>query len=144
MFTITNYDYSCTRKCNHLPHGNFITAALTKMSCDDQSLATCIAKCCKNYAEVLDSLGRSSLHICCSVDRYYIAKWLLNHGALINFKDRESGSTPLHRAIYYGCIDCAVLLLRYGANPEVMDNDQRTPFQYICKMSDFDEFEERL
>lgn len=144
MFTISNFDYNCTMKCNYLPHGNFITAALTKRAVDDQSLSACIAKSCRNFAEVLDSLGRSSLHICCSVDRYSVAEWLLNHGSFINFKDRESGSTPLHRAIYYGCIDCAVLLLRYGANSDVMDVDQRTPLQYICQMNDFEDYKGRV
>lgn len=144
MFTYTTFEYNCTRNCSFPLHGNFITAALTKRAVSDESLAACVAKSCRNFAEVLDSLGRTSLHICCSLDRYRLAEWLLNHGSFINFKDRESGSTPLHRAIYYGCIDCAVLLIRYGANPQIMDVDQRTPLQYICKMSDFEEYKGKL
>uniref|UniRef100_A0A1A9VU68 ANK_REP_REGION domain-containing protein n=1 Tax=Glossina austeni TaxID=7395 RepID=A0A1A9VU68_GLOAU len=73
--------------------------------------------------------GRSAVHIAASVDRYTILEWLLNQGSIISGRDFESGSTPPHRAIFYGCIDCAVLLLRYGASWESLDVDTRSPLQ---------------
>lgn len=71
------------------------------------------------------------------MDRYNILEWLLNQGALISGRDFESGSTPLHRAIFYGCIDCSVLLLRYGASIEILDEDTRSPLQQVCRLCDF-------
>lgn len=76
------------------------------------------------------------MHLAASVNRYAVLEWLINQGAIINSKDYESGSSPLHRAIYYGCIDCAVLLLRYGANTELLDEDTRCAFQNVCRLAD--------
>lgn len=81
--------------------------------------------------------GRSAVHVAASVDRYNILEWLLNQGAIINGRDYESGSTPLHRAVFYGCIDCVVLLMSYGASIEALDEDTRTPLQQVCRLSDF-------
>ncbi|XP_039954070.1 inhibitor of Bruton tyrosine kinase [Bactrocera tryoni] len=136
-FTSKNYEYDCTRKCRHVEHGNKITAALTKRSIDDEHLGAYIAKTCANYTDIVDDLGRSAVHLAASVNRYAILEWLLNHGAIINSRDFESGSSALHRAIYYGCIDCAVLLLRYGANPELLDDDTRCALQNVCRPRDF-------
>lgn len=73
-----------------------------------------------------------------SVDRYEIAEWLINHGALINLKDKESGQTPLHRSIYYGCINIAILLMKYGASFEITDDDFKNPIQCCCTLKKFD------
>ncbi|XP_014103138.2 inhibitor of Bruton tyrosine kinase [Bactrocera oleae] len=136
-FTSKNYEYDCTRKCRYVEHGNRITAALTKRSIGDDYLGAYIAKTCANYIDIVDDLGRSAVHLAASVNRYAILEWLLNHGAIINSRDFESGSSALHRAIYYGCIDCAVLLLRYGASPELLDDDTRCALQNVCRPRDF-------
>ncbi|EDW58880.1 inhibitor of Bruton tyrosine kinase [Drosophila virilis] len=138
MPALRNHDYDCTVKCRQVQHGNCITAALTKRSIEDQPLAAFVAKTCANFANITDYLGRSAVHMCASVARYRILEWLLNHGAPINEPDFESGSSPLHRALYYGCIDCAVLLLRYGASLELLDEDTRCPLQAICRKCDID------
>lgn len=138
MPALRNHDYDCTVKCRQVQHGNCITAALTKRSIEDQPLAAFVAKTCANFANITDYLGRSAVHMCASVARYRILEWLLNHGAPINEPDSESGSSPLHRALYYGCIDCAVLLLRYGASLELLDEDTRCPLQAICRKCDVD------
>ncbi|XP_061394598.1 inhibitor of Bruton tyrosine kinase [Musca vetustissima] len=137
MFNPTNYEYDCTRNCRLREHGNAITNALTKRSIDDEKLAAYVAKTCCNFADIVDDLGRSAVHLSASVDRYDILEWLLNHGAIISGRDYESGSTPLHRAIFYGCIDCANLLVRYGASLDILDEDTRSPLQQVCRMCDF-------
>ncbi|EDW02415.1 GH21979 [Drosophila grimshawi] len=138
MSALKNQDYDCTAKCRRRQHGNCITAALTKRSIDDQHLAAFVAKSCANFSNIHDYLGRSAVHMSASVARYKILEWLLNHGANVNERDYESGSSPLHRALYYGCIDCAVLLLRYGASLELLDEDTRCPLQAICRKCDLD------
>uniref|UniRef100_A0A1A9X4V3 BTB domain-containing protein n=1 Tax=Glossina brevipalpis TaxID=37001 RepID=A0A1A9X4V3_9MUSC len=137
MFNIKNYEYDCTPKCHFRLHGNQITMALTKRSIADDKLAAYVAKTCCNFADIVDDLGRSATHIAASVDRYKILEWMLNQGSIISGRDFESGSTPLHRAIFYGCIDCAVLLLRYGASLELLDGDTRSPLQQVCHLADF-------
>ncbi|XP_054736672.1 inhibitor of Bruton tyrosine kinase [Anastrepha obliqua] len=140
LFTPKNYEYDCTRKCRCVEHGNRITAALTKRSIDDDQLGAFIAKTCANYMDIVDDLGRSAVHLAASVNRYAILEWLLNQGAIINSRDYESGSSALHRAIYYGCIDCAVLLLRYGASSELLDEDKRCALQNVCRALDFPKY----
>ncbi|XP_023296811.2 inhibitor of Bruton tyrosine kinase [Lucilia cuprina] len=137
MFNPKNYEYDCTRKCRLRAHGNAITSALTKRSIDDEKLAAYVAKACCNYADIVDDLGRSAVHVAASVDRYDILEWLLNQGSIISGRDFESGSSPLHRAIFYGCIDCAILLLRYGASLDILDEDTRSPLQQVCRLSDY-------
>ncbi|XP_013100750.2 inhibitor of Bruton tyrosine kinase [Stomoxys calcitrans] len=137
MFNPKNYEYDCTSKCRLRSHGNAITSALTKRSMNDEKLSAYLAKTCCNFADIVDDLGRSAVHMSASVDRYDILEWLLNQGAIISGRDFESGSTPLHRAIFYGCIDCAVLLLRYGASLDILDEDTRSPLQQVCRLGDF-------
>nr|AAL29148.1 SD05384p [Drosophila melanogaster] len=139
MSAARTQEYDCTAKCRLRQHGNAITAALTKRSIDNQKLAAFIFKTCGNFANILDDLGRSAVHMSASTARYEILEWLLNHGAYINGQDYESGSSPLHRALYYGSIDCAVLLLRYGASLELLDEDTRCPLQAICRKCDDDD-----
>ncbi|KAH8233465.1 hypothetical protein KR026_008461 [Drosophila bipectinata] len=136
----TSQDCDCTAKCRLRQHGNNITAALTKRSISSQNLAAFVYKTCGNFANILDDLGRSAVHMSASTGRYEILEWLLNHGAYINGQDYESGSSPLHRALYYGSIDCAVLLLRYGASMELLDEDTRCPLQAICRKCDVNDF----
>ncbi|XP_037949451.1 inhibitor of Bruton tyrosine kinase-like [Teleopsis dalmanni] len=137
MFNIKNYEYDCTIKCNCRQHANAITAALTKRSISNEKLAAFIAKTCRNFADNVDDLGRSAVHIAASVDRYEVLEWLLNQGAIINGRDFESGNSALHRAIYYGCVDCAVLLIRYGASLELLDEDTCTPLHNVCRLADY-------
>lgn len=54
MYTITTFDYDCTKKCKKIDHGNAITAALTKRSISNEKLAKYISKICRNFAEILD------------------------------------------------------------------------------------------
>lgn len=66
-------------------------------------------------------------------NRYDVAEFLIRNGANINAKDRESGLTPISRAILYGNLAEAVLLARQGASL-LPDNDYLNPLQYCCRV----------
>ena len=56
---------------------------------------------------------RNSLHIAVSCGKYDIAEWLIKECAVdIQARDFESGWNALHRSLYYGNIQCAILLLK--------------------------------
>lgn len=40
------------------------------------------------------------------------------------------GQTALHRAIFYGCLKSAIILLKNNANPDACDGEYLTPLQY--------------
>uniref|UniRef100_A0A182NAV7 BTB domain-containing protein n=1 Tax=Anopheles dirus TaxID=7168 RepID=A0A182NAV7_9DIPT len=136
MFTISDYDYECTKKCRLVRHGNAITAALTKRAVSDELLAAYIAKTCRNFAHVLDEYGRSALHMAASVGRSAIVEWLINQGASLSQQDHESGHTALHRAMYYGCVGAAVVLVRHGAALDAPDEDFVNPMQLCSNVSE--------
>ena len=46
---------------------------------------------------------------------------------ILGAKDLESGYTPLHDAIYYGNMGCALKLIKYGALLSTVDADNLTP-----------------
>ncbi|XP_050078956.1 inhibitor of Bruton tyrosine kinase [Anopheles maculipalpis] len=136
MFTISDYDYECTKKCRLVSHGNAITAALTKRAVSDELLAAYIAKTCRNFAHVLDDHGRTALHMAASVGRSAIVEWLINQGASLTQKDLESGHTALHRAMYYGNVGAAVLLVKHGAALDAPDEDFVNPIQLCSNVSE--------
>ncbi|XP_053674901.1 inhibitor of Bruton tyrosine kinase [Anopheles nili] len=136
MYTISDYDYECTKKCRLVSHGNAITAALTKRAITDELLAAFIAKTCRNFAHILDDCGRSALHMAASVGRYAIVEWLINQGASLSLKDHESGHTALHRAMYYGSVGAAVLLVKHGAALDAADDDFVNPVQLCSNVSE--------
>lgn len=42
--------------------------------------------------------------------------------------------TPLHYSAKEGHLQCLRLLLQYGANPNVRDNDGYSPIHYVCQI----------
>uniref|UniRef100_A0A182PG48 BTB domain-containing protein n=1 Tax=Anopheles epiroticus TaxID=199890 RepID=A0A182PG48_9DIPT len=136
MFTVTDYDYDCTKKCRLVRHGNAITAALTKRAVSDELLAAYIAKTCRNFTHVLDEYGRSALHMAASVGRSAIVEWLINQGASVTQRDLESGHTALHRAMYYGNVGAAVVLVKHGAALDAPDEDFVNPIQLCSNVSE--------
>uniref|UniRef100_A0A182RRB7 BTB domain-containing protein n=1 Tax=Anopheles funestus TaxID=62324 RepID=A0A182RRB7_ANOFN len=136
MFTISDYDYECTKKCRLVSHGNAITAALTKRAISDELLAAYIAKTCRNFAHVVDDCGRSALHMAASVGRSALVEWLINQGASLTLKDLGSGHTALHRAMSYGCIGSAVVLVKHGAPLDAPDEDFVNPIQLCSNVSE--------
>lgn len=61
-------------------------------------------------------------------------KYLVHvHGANLNFADKESGCTALHRAVFYGQIHIAVNLLKLGAELNIYDNGHLTAIDYAIR-----------
>lgn len=58
-------------------------------------------------------------------------------GTSINHTDSD-GYSPLHRASYNGCIDCAKYLVRHGANIEAKTNDDWTPLHCAVRWNNID------
>ncbi len=56
-----------------------------------------------------------------------VARILLEHGAEINARSTESGSTPLHVAAENGGVETVRVLLEHGANVSAEDKEGRTP-----------------
>ncbi|XP_067950544.1 inhibitor of Bruton tyrosine kinase-like [Watersipora subatra] len=65
---------------------------------------------------------------------YELLTWLLSKAKkLLKNKDKESGWTALHKAIFYGQIASAVLLIKNGACLTVKDNEGHTPIDLCTK-----------
>ncbi|CAE7611405.1 Ank2 [Symbiodinium natans] len=76
----------------------------------------------------LTSHGESGLHLACSSGQTEVAQLFVQTAPqLMDAQDME-GNTPLHAATYAGNLDCALILLRNGAEPEVKNNKSLTAY----------------
>lgn len=66
-----------------------------------------------------------------------ICKLLIDSGADLDPKNSE-GLTPLSIAISHAHIDTMGVLLRYGANPNVLDNLLQTPLHHAARFANID------
>ncbi|ALA62387.1 ankyrin repeat family protein [Turkeypox virus] len=86
----------------------------------------------------------TSLHIAVKENNEKMVKFLLSKGADVNIKNFD-GYTPLHKAIiYHSKIDIVRILLRYGADISLMDNEEDsddsvglTPFDIAINNRDY-------
>lgn len=80
----------------------------------------CLIQLLNNYYAdvntIMDSKGRSALHLACFMGNQVIAKILLDRGADVNGWDFAKKMAPLHFAASSGSIECIQLLLRRGAS----------------------------
>ncbi|CBY40495.1 unnamed protein product, partial [Oikopleura dioica] len=60
-------------------------------------------------------------------DRLEIVKRLLARGAKVNLQCSERKVTALHVAAQKGALDCVTLLLKYEADPSLLDSEGQTP-----------------
>ncbi|XP_047125395.1 inhibitor of Bruton tyrosine kinase isoform X1 [Hydra vulgaris] len=103
----------CTQNCCLKRHGDYLVSAFS--SEDLETLKQIIKVKCSNPFRILDSYGRSIFHIVASLGRIDVLEWLCSEQKsknVFHIKDKESGYTALHRALYYGNIDCAILLYK--------------------------------
>lgn len=71
---------------------------------------------------------RTPLQATCKNGLVSIARALLAEGALVDAPDNH-GNTPLHNAIYWGQSNLALLLMRFGADPNTKNWQEQTPLQ---------------
>ncbi|KAE9611649.1 putative Arf GTPase activating protein [Lupinus albus] len=77
----------------------------------------------------MDNLVRCSLlHLACETADIGMLELLLQYGANINANDLK-GQKPLHRCILKGKSAFARLLLSRGADPQAVDEEERTPIE---------------
>lgn len=124
----------CTENCMSLKHGDAFGAALTWREPTDRELASALTLLCGNVGSIADSLGRTILHMAASLGRRELVQWLIQRcDANLNAQDHESGYTPLHRSIFYGQINVAVILLQLGADVSIRDNNGLTSIELAMK-----------
>jgi uncharacterized protein len=62
-----------------------------------------------------------------------MVEWLVGHGANVNAQNRQL-ATALLQALWFHQIDCAKSLLRAGADPNLADDELRTPLLSAATM----------
>lgn len=82
----------------------------------------------KNGASVCND--ENPLYFACLNGRLQVVKVLLEHGADIQERNNQDGSTPLHIACNEGHLDIVESLLEHGADVFVRDDASRIPIHY--------------
>ncbi|CAA3023844.1 inhibitor of Bruton tyrosine kinase-like isoform X1, partial [Olea europaea subsp. europaea] len=80
-----------------------------------------------------NSFGLTPLHIATWRNHVPIVRRLLVAGADPNAKDGESGWSSLHRAIHFGHLAVACVLLQSGASVTLEDLKSRTPIDLLSE-----------
>ena len=122
----------CTSNCLSKQHAKYLISAFTIENVE--TLKTIIKQRCSNPLRNSDILGRTILHICASVGRYDVLSWLCDEWKIANIlqtKDKESGWTALHRALYYGHIDCAIIIYKLVQGWHAVDAEGHSPLDLL-------------
>ncbi len=82
-----------------------------------------------------DGFGDTPLFNAASLD---VMELLIEHGADVNARNSEDGSTVLHGAAAGGYLDVAELLLEHGADLHARDFDGETPLHVAALAKDHD------
>lgn len=56
-----------------------------------------------------------------------VVDFLIQNSSSLDRQTKE-GNTPLHYCVIYNKVECMRLLLRVGANPNIDNNNSKTPF----------------
>lgn len=117
---ILQFAPDCTARCRSSVHADLVLASITKGTVPE--VQTYCRYLCHNFWAVTDPIGRTALHVAASVGKVELVNWLLEQcHADVDSRDRESGWTALHRAVFYGHLQCAKALLQHGASVTVSD-----------------------
>ncbi|XP_070838057.1 ankyrin repeat and SOCS box protein 16 [Chaetodon trifascialis] len=76
--------------------------------------------------------GSAPLHLCTSAQSFQCAQLLLEGGAEVNVRMRESRLTPLHVAARRGLDEHVELLLSHGADVLATNREGETPLNAAC------------
>jgi uncharacterized protein len=77
--------------------------------------------------------GATPLHNAAIEGHAPIVEMLLEHGADINARDRETGATPLWFAASFGRLDAVRMLLQHHADRDQADSQGVSPAQAAMK-----------
>ena len=102
----------CGPRCRSKHHAQQLVTAVTRGSTRQIQL---FLSRCHNATTLSDLFGRSVLHMAASRGHWQVVEWLLRECKVeIGARDLESGWTPLHRALFYGHLHGARLLIEVG------------------------------
>lgn len=97
---------------------------------DVESALALLKKNCGNI-NARNAFGVTPLHVATWRNHIPIVRRLLAAGADPNARDGESGWSSLHRALHFGHIAVANVLLQYGASITLEDFKSRTPIDLL-------------
>ena len=107
----------CGPKCRSRQHVGQINSLLTLPSSTLLQYRA-YSTLCGASVRMSDDYGRTALHLAASCGHPDIVQWLLEEGhGESGVKDKESGHTALHRALFYGQLISARLLLQVKLVP---------------------------
>ncbi|CAN4091448.1 unnamed protein product [Withania somnifera] len=119
------------RKCSVNGFSKGLWAAVHDGSVADvDSSLTCLKKSGGNI-NFRNAFGLTPLHIATWRNHIPIVKRLLAAGADPNARDWESGWSSLHRALHFGHLAVASILLQSGASITLEDTKSRTPIDLL-------------
>lgn len=117
LLMTTNTTFDCNPGCRSRQHATQLISAITKGS--DLQARLFISRC-HSADSITDEFGRNLLHVAASCGRDDVVEWLIGQlGASVVALDYESGWTALHRALFYGQLSTARLLI--GVNKSLAD-----------------------
>lgn len=104
------FDYECGPKCHSKQHATELNTVITQSSLPE---IQAYFQLCYSAGHQADLDGRTSLHMATVCGKLDVVEWLLKEKNVdINAVDRESKWTALHKAIFYGQIAIARLLIQ--------------------------------
>lgn len=104
------FESECSSKCRSRQHTLEVHGSITKGSLTE---VKAYSRLCHNAMRGRDVVGRTALHVAAGYGKTDIVEWLLtDKHADKSAKDEESGWTALHRALFYGHLMTARLLIQ--------------------------------
>ncbi|XP_051244304.1 ankyrin repeat and SOCS box protein 16 isoform X1 [Dicentrarchus labrax] len=96
--------------------------------------AVCVQLLLSHGAEpdLLAADGSAPLHLCTSAQSFQCAELLLEGGAEVNVRMKESRLTPLHVAARRGLVEHVELFLSHGADVLATNREGETPLNAAC------------
>ncbi|XP_060567937.1 inhibitor of Bruton tyrosine kinase-like [Ruditapes philippinarum] len=121
----------CGPKCRSRKHAYELNVAISKGNLLEVQAYTNL---CYNGAQLSDMQGRTALHMAASCGKVDLVEWLMEamHGDVTK-KDLESGWTALHRALFYGQLATARLLIQYKSDLYTRDHEGLGPLDIAMK-----------
>ncbi|KAL6559063.1 hypothetical protein OROHE_006432 [Orobanche hederae] len=123
------YQKQTSRKCAH--QNKDLWLVTREGSVADVELALSMLKKSGGNIDERNKFGLAPLHIATWRNHVPVVRRLLEAGADPNARDGESGWSSLHRALHFGHLAVACVLLQYGASLTMEDSKFRTPVDLL-------------
>ncbi|GFP87497.1 inhibitor of bruton tyrosine kinase [Phtheirospermum japonicum] len=117
------------RKC--APQNKDLWSVVREGSVSELESALSLLKKNGGNINARNTLGLAPLHIATWINHVPVVTRLLEAGADPNARDGESGWSSLHRALHFGHLSVARVLIQFGASSTLEDTKSRTPVDLI-------------